>query len=227
MIGLLAASLFLAGASYFDIKTAGEKISLNLLHGWLAASVIYAACGAYVLFNTEDFIVLKAWGVTILVASLVAITLQRLRLCGDADCWALVCTTIFTPFTALQSFLLAAIPFLAAYCAPLIALNLARKEKSVPWWAYSTCVRLTPKLSRIKFVKWSRVKGGRFLLSAPDAENAPLNARVGDLAAPFRIFLPFYLSTFMAGLIPPVLGLYSSWVGVNPALMGWLLNQLP
>lgn len=227
MIGFLAASLFLIGASYYDVRTAGERIPLTFLRVWLVASIIYAAYGMYELLNMEGFTIVKAWGVTILVASLIALTLQRLQLCGEADSWALVCTSIFAPFVALQSFLLAAIPFLAVYSVPLFALNLARREKAVPWWAYSECVRLTPRLSRIKFVKWRRVKGGRFLLTAPNAEKVPLNARVGDLAAPFRIFLPFYLAAFTAGLVSSVLALYSSWIGVNPALMVWLLNQLP
>ncbi len=227
MIGFLAVSLFLAAASYFDIKTAGEKIPLNLLRGWLAASVAYACYAAYELLNAEAFAILQAWGITILAASLIAFTLQRLRLSGEADCWALVSTTIFSPFVALQSFLLAAIPFLAVYGVPLFALNMTRKERAVPWWAYTECIRLTPRLSRIKFVRWRKVRGGRFLLTAPDAEEVPLNAHVGDLAAPFRIFLPFYLVTFAAALIPSVLALYACWVGVSPALLGWLLSKLP
>ena len=226
MIGFFAASLFLASASYFDIKTAGEKIPLNLLRGWLTASVAYAGYAAYELLNAEDFATLQAWGVTILVASLIAFILQRLRLSGEADCWALVSTTIFSPFVALQSFLLAAIPFLAAYGVPLFALNIARKEKEVPWWAYTECIRLTPKLQRTRFVRWRKVRGRRFLLTAPDAEEVPLNAHVGDLAAPFRVFLPFYLVAFAATLIPSVLALYASWVGMNQALLGWLLSRL-
>ncbi len=225
MFGQIATSLFLAGASYFDIKTAGEEIPLNFLRVWFASSVTYAAYSAYLRFDAQPTL-LQAWGLTIIVVSLIAFMLHRLRLCGEADCWALASTTIFSPFTALQSLLLAAAAYFAAYSVPLILLNLARREKAVPWWAYGLCVRLTPRLSRIKFIKWRRNTKHQ-ILTIPDAENVPLDARAGDLASPFLVFLPFYFIAFLAAWAPPIQALYASWVNLNPTSMEKLLGQLP
>jgi hypothetical protein len=226
MIGLLAASLFLAGASYFDVKTAGEAIPLSFLKAWFASSIIYAAYSAYVLLKADSLLVLQTWGFTIVVSSLIALTLERLRVCGEADCWGLVSTTIFNPFLALPSFLFAAIAHLAAYAVPLITLNMMRREKTVPWWAYGWCVRLTPRLLRIPFVKWRRNPAGQLAMMA-DAETIRLDARAGDLASPFLFLLPFYFAAVtLTWLWPPALTI-CSWLNIDPATVRWLLEKLP
>jgi len=137
-----------------------------------------------------------------------------------------VSTTIFTPFTALQSFLLAAAAYLVAYSAPLVAVNLARREKAIPWWAYGTCARLTPRLARFRFVKWMKNPARRVLMF-PDAEAVPLDAQVGDLSSPFLVFLPFYFAAIAAAWLPPIFSLYSSWLNLDSASMWALVERLP